>query len=331
MYKTILLIVFAIGTTLCHAATYTALGGNWATGGSWAGGVAPPSPGDGTDIVIIPLGVTIDITGTVNFNGTIDVFGNMNVGEGGFGGASGFLVMDENSTVISNSANVVDIGFFSASSLTIGAVTYNAITFPLLEFIAVFSGETFPLSTTEDGVTPVELLFFQAKNSDKNIYLSWATATEENFDYFALERSSDGEHFIEITQIQGMGDSFSRVDYSYQDEFPLIGRSYYRLRSVDFDGYTEIFDYVMVVVEGAASDFMVFPNPISNGAFSIQTNFELDTETTLIIYNSTGGIEKNYLLNSWLGEYQLDGLRPGSYLFRITTNSDVIVKRVLVN
>lgn len=128
-----------------------------------------------------------------------------------------------------------------------------------------------------------------------------------------------------------MGNSFSRVDYSFTDVFPLIGRSYYQLRSIDFDGYTEIFDYVMVVTERISSDFSVFPNPISTGEFSIQTNFKIEIDTKLTVYNSTGGIERNYTLNSWLGSYQLDGLRSGSYLFKMTSAEGSIVKRVSVN
>lgn len=332
MYKIVLIIAFAIGTTLCHSATIiaTASGGDWNNGASWVGGVVPVS---GVDDAVIPAGSTIEITGTVNFNGIIDVFGDLSIGI--FFGADGFLVMDDMSSLNINTGSTVFISTIAggSSTLTIGANTYTNYFLFLAEIIIyVAGGGTLPMSVTEAGVvTPVQLLFFEAKLTDNIVELKWATASEENFDYFALERSADGANFIEITQIQGMGDFFNRVDYSYEDELPLIGRSYYRLRSVDFDGYTEIFDYVMVKMEGVANQFNVYPNPISNNQFSIKTNFESESSSELIVYNSLGGIERTYLVSSWLNNYELDGLNAGTYLLKLVSKEGVITKRVLVN
>ena len=174
---------------------------------------------------------------------------------------------------------------------------------------------------------PVELIYFTGKANSDEVELTWATASEENFDYFSLERSVDGVDFKEITQIQGVGDSFERVDYEFTDAFPLKGISYYRLRSIDFDGYTEIFDYVMVEVDQASNDFSVYPNPIQNSQFSLQTNFVNDAELT--IYNNVGRIEVQFTINDWLSDYKLN-LPPGSYLFKVVTKEGVIVKRILI-
>lgn len=332
MYRIILIIAFAISATLCHSATITATasGGDWTNGASWVGGVVPVS---GVDDVVIPSGSTIEITGTVNFNGTIDVFGDLSIGV--FFGADGFLVMDDTSSLNINTGATIFISTIAggSSTLTIGANTYTNYFLFLAEIIIyIAGGGTLPMSVTESGVvTPIELLFFDAKTVDIKIALTWATASEENFDYFALERSSDGKTFIEIAQIQGMGDSYKRLDYSYIDEFPLRGKSYYRLRSIDFDGYTEIFEYVMVMVEGGIKDFNVYPNPISDSQFSLKTNFETEDEAELLIYNSLGGIERSFPINSWLNNYNLDGLNAGTYLLKLVSKEGVVTKRVLVN
>lgn len=339
MYKTILLIAFAISPTLCHSATITATptGGDWNDTGSWVGGVVPVS---GVDDVVIPAGSTVDIIGTVNFNGIIDVFGSLNIGTPpSFGpftpGVDGFLVMDDTSSLNVNTGSTVYINTIAggSSTLTIGTNTYTNYFLFLAEIITyIAGGGTLPLSVSEAGVvTPIVLLYFKAQTTTKHVELVWSTATEENFDYFALERSINGKEFIEIAQIKGMGESFSRVDYAYQDEFPLIGRAYYRLRSVDFDGYTEIFDYVMVVVEGAKANFMVYPNPITNGQFSLKTNFETEDPLELIIYNNMGGIERSYQIDSWMNNLDLGNLKSGSYLVKLISTQDVIIKRILVN
>ena len=126
-----------------------------------------------------------------------------------------------------------------------------------------------------------------------------------------------------------MGNTYQRQDYNFIDEFPLVGISYYRLRSVDFDGYTEVFDNAMVEVEGTNKDFSIYPNPIENNRFSIQTNFDID-QAELLIYDNMGNQQTRITINDWLSEQELSALRPGNYLFKLVSSEGVMVKRVLV-
>jgi hypothetical protein len=178
---------------------------------------------------------------------------------------------------------------------------------------------------------PIELLFFTAESNNDCIELNWATASEENFDYFSIERSTDGNDFKEVAMAEGSGYSMSRIDYSFTDEFPIEGISYYRLRSMDFDGYTEVFETVIVDVEGIAKDFNIYPNPIANGSFRIQTNFVESEVVKLFVYNNVGQIEDEFTIDSWLTTHELETSKKGLFLFKLFTPNCTIVKRVLVN
>ncbi len=83
---------------------------------------------------------------------------------------------------------------------------------------------------------PVELLSFTAKKVEKEVILNWSTATEINNSYFAIERSMDGENFMEIDQVAGAGNSNKIIAYSYTDRNVLTETTYYRLKQVDNDG-----------------------------------------------------------------------------------------------
>ncbi len=312
------------------AASYTAAvpGGEWSNPASWVGGVVPTSGGTGNSIVI-PSGSTITITddfitfnGTLTINGTLSLIGNTLWGE---------LDMDAASSVVVGATGQITSSGSSAWAWLNGIVIGSNIFAYWPALGAGSNPQTGPVTIDEaNGVMPVELLFFEAEVALQEVELTWATASEENFDYFALERSTDGQHFKEIAQIQGMGDSFTRQDYRFTDEFPMQGRAYYRLRSVDFDGYTEVFDYVMVEVKGVPADLQVYPNPVTNGAFSIKTNFEVN-EGQVQIYNAMGGVEKSYLVNDWMITYSANGLKPGSYVITLTTADKVLTKRLLIN
>jgi len=318
--KKVVLILFVF-SLLSHQmlAQYTALGGEWTSAGSWS----PSGPPTNGSTITITSGVTITITNTiVSFNGTVIIDGTLS-----FQGIAARLAMDANSTIIITSGGqiVSSTSFPLATGIRIGTnfVAYNA----------QFNGTTVtgPATITEGaGILPVEIIFFEAKTIGTQVDLTWATATEENFDYFSVERSTDGEEFKEIAQIQGMGESIVRVDYNYTDEFPIEGISYYRLRAIDFDGYSEVFEYQMVEVNGVVKDFTIYPNPIEGGQFSLQTNFEVGQDAQLIVYNSMGVIEVSLPITNWLTTHTLQNLDPGAYLFRLVSTEGIMVKRVLI-
>ena len=88
----------------------------------------------------------------------------------------------------------------------------------------------------DGGALPVELVRFIVSADDDFVALEWTTASEENFDYFSIERSEDGEGFYEIGTVAGHGDSQTPINYSFEDIDPIFGISYYRLNAIDYDG-----------------------------------------------------------------------------------------------
>ncbi len=98
---------------------------------------------------------------------------------------------------------------------------------------------------------PVELTTFSAKMLESHVQLNWETASEENADFFAIERSESGQEFTQIGTIQAAGDSDVPLQYSYLDEqvaHRFGGTLFYRLRTVDFDGSYEYSDITGVFI-----------------------------------------------------------------------------------
>ncbi|MBK5286317.1 MAG: T9SS type A sorting domain-containing protein [Bacteroidia bacterium] len=85
-------------------------------------------------------------------------------------------------------------------------------------------------------VLPVELINFTGYNIGTGNVLEWQTATETNNDYFILERSSVGIDFENIGTIDGHGNSTQLLNYKFNDNNPLSGINYYRLKQVDYNG-----------------------------------------------------------------------------------------------
>jgi hypothetical protein len=110
---------------------------------------------------------------------------------------------------------------------------------------------------------PIELLNFSAKPKMSTVELKWSTASETDNDFFTLERSKNGKDWVEIGTVEGAGTSNAQLDYSFEDESPLNGKSYYRLKQTDFNGDFEYSKVEHVTFEGLADNVQLFPNPTS--------------------------------------------------------------------
>lgn len=177
---------------------------------------------------------------------------------------------------------------------------------------------------------PVELLFFRGNEVNGKVNLSWATSTELNFDFFDVERSSDMKEFRSIGQARGHGTTKEKHEYSLQDEKPLIGRSYYRLKSVDFDGFTEYFK-VIVVDFLATKSFEISPNPTDGASLGFSLNFLPDNNTTIIVYDNVANVVGSFTPtdNSQAVIFP-NSLKSGMYYAKILAGDFVKVQRFVV-
>ena len=82
---------------------------------------------------------------------------------------------------------------------------------------------------------PVSWAGFDLMPKDQGCMLSWSTASEENCDYFTVERSFDGVNFEAIGSLQGAGTTQLKKFYTFEDRYPSDGINYYRIRQTDYD------------------------------------------------------------------------------------------------
>ncbi len=194
------------------------------------------------------------------------------------------------------------------------------------------------------GALPIELIYFKAKlNSEKQVDLTWATASEINNDHFTVERSSDGSQFEELLRKPGAGNSTNTLHYSDVDESPLNGYSYYRLKQTDYDGrYT--YSEIQTVKQKASGDdpdeselkiTSVFPNPF-NEKFTVSFMLKTSALVEIQLYNSSGQMVFKDKVNSNDGMNQYDfvdqmGLTKGMYFLNLIYNDQKQVQKIIKN
>jgi Secretion system C-terminal sorting domain len=108
---------------------------------------------------------------------------------------------------------------------------------------------------------PIKLLSFTGKTNGNVNDLFWATATETNTQWHIIERSADGlNNFVEVGRIAAAGNSTTQRNYTLTDKKPY-SRTYYRLRSLDFDGSEQFSNTVLLTQRSNGNTVNVFPNP----------------------------------------------------------------------
>lgn len=110
---------------------------------------------------------------------------------------------------------------------------------------------------------PVSLLNFSARKNNNSIDLSWATEVESDMSHYEIQRSSDGRNFLSLYTIQSRN-SVSRVNYSYNDNKPVNGIAYYRLKMVEVNGSTS-YSKIITVQFATGNTVTLYPTVWKKG------------------------------------------------------------------
>ncbi|MBU2020445.1 MAG: T9SS type A sorting domain-containing protein [Bacteroidetes bacterium] len=163
---------------------------------------------------------------------------------------------------------------------------------------------------------PVELINFTATTISENTReITWATASEINSRDFALLSSIDGMNFKEIYKQNSAGYSNAELQYSFIDRenLGLNKIVYYKLLQTDFNGKSEEFGPISLVIESPEAELLLYPNP-SSDFVNVRFN-ETFNPDILEIYNQNGKRIKqiNLKIRNTIDVHKMSS---GVYLFK---------------
>lgn len=182
---------------------------------------------------------------------------------------------------------------------------------------------------------PIELTSFEAIPSEKSVAINWTTASEKNNDFFEIQRSENAVDFETIGIVKGAGNSSFELNYSFEDQTPLNGTSYYRMKQTDYNGDTETFDIIAVEMRMKLEITSgVFPNPTTNSKIKVSIQHAQEDMITVRIYSLLGNLMdeqtfKNDNVNQFIQEIQLPESNQAVYL-EITQGNEFIGRHLVV-
>ena len=291
----------------------------------------------GTLTIIGGISISNNAGLTINQTGSMDVQGDIVANNGTSLTVNGDLNVDG------------DVTFEGSGEITVGDAGTIDITGSLDTGTATVDG-TGPITvdgTIEgtnsgdsqiNGALPVELIEFKAEYELEKVHVNWITVSEENNDFFTIERSADGINFEILDFIDGAGNANRLLKYEYTDRSPLDGIAYYRLKQTDFDGKFE-YSNIVTVNNETVSDYQtnIYPNPVqSNSQFTIKVSgFSPEAEMTIEIKNSIGNMVDSYIIYS-IGSgsvniiVETQNILPGIYFINFITNGEIKATKLIV-
>lgn len=190
-------------------------------------------------------------------------------------------------------------------------------------------------TTNGNSPLPISLLSFKAACENQVVNINWSTASEQNNDYFTVQRSKNATDFETVAIVQGAGNSNSTLNYNTKDNYPYGGTSYYRLMQTDFNGDFEVFSPVAVVcITGTNDAISLYPNP-ANTLVNVDLNISGSDEGQILVYDALGRkvLEQDVKPTQGANNYVLDiaKLNQGQYSIKFNLNNRTLpVQRLVI-
>jgi len=209
----------------------------------------------------------------------------------------------------------------TATPMVTNMLTGNSYSFQLtVTDVAGASGSAVTGVTVMMSALPVEFAYFKGQQNTGGNLLQWGTVTEQNNDYFSVERSEDGTRFTEIGTVAGAGTSNIAHDYSFTDTKATGATNYYRLKQVDKGGKYNMSKVIVVAGSNNTNAVRIYPSPVL-ASLSLVLNNDVKGKGKIEVYDATGRsvrqalISKNDKLLSTAVD--MNNLVPGVYVVEV--------------
>jgi len=275
-------------------------------------------------------GYTINGTGTISAKApaSLNLTGNLNTDSLLVKNVSDFTGIEVGmsvtgtgipaNTVITNTSS--SSGTITLSKAVTGAVTYAGSAVAL----TIFNGQ---------GVLPVKFTSFGVSfnRSANKVTAKWEIASEEKVTSYIIERSVNGTEFSSV----GVVAAANRSAYTFEDNNPIAGVSYYRIKALDIDGRSVYTSIAKISSAAGATDFTISPNPVKGNQIKINANNLEKNNYSIIVLNTSGQKVYNQDLGTISGALSKsimlpNQLQPGVYTIILRSNDQQVTERVII-
>ncbi|MCW3110543.1 MAG: type sorting protein [Segetibacter sp.] len=179
---------------------------------------------------------------------------------------------------------------------------------------------------------PITLSGFNINCSDGGPKLNWQTMSEENNNYFEIERSDNGASgWTSIGKYEAAGNSNVRKNYEFVD---LKGTSaFYRLKQVDKDGKFTYSSVQRSTCQPKQTNLFVYPVP-ARDMLNVVVGVDKNSKASILLVDLSGRTIRQLNTDLQKGTNNLRmnvaGLASGEYFLRVVGSEIVKTQKVTI-
>lgn len=172
---------------------------------------------------------------------------------------------------------------------------------------------------------PVELIDFSTFCYENSRKIHWSTASENNNDFFTLEKSIDGLTYDLVQNFEAALVKNTINEYVFEDFDLSNEQTYYRLSQTDLNGVRKTFDPIVSDCFGKTKKLnLEYVNYVSD-ELDVQISVAHNSENTISIYDLSGKLiaERTLELNKGKNKISLKNLNLNSGIYFIHVGNDL--------
>lgn len=173
-------------------------------------------------------------------------------------------------------------------------------------------------STSALIVLPVQFISFTGQLlPDETVSLTWEAITDQQHDYFEVEKSTDGSTYNSI------GKGPSAPPYKHLDTTPFPGNNIYRIKQVDKNGGITYSHSVTIYYNPVKYNVSVYPNPAKD-VINIKLNSSMTGRYIITIVDLAGRkIHEEKIMNGEGGrEISINFQKQAAQLYLVTIRNE---------
>lgn len=169
---------------------------------------------------------------------------------------------------------------------------------------------------------PVELIWFKVSYTNDQVLLKWQTAQSETGERFIIERSGDGNTWIQINEQSAIDEILVYQDI---DPSPKAGTNFYRLKMIDKINAVNYSTVQKVFVPSKNDLIKIYPNPAHKKIIVTGTMF---SHSEISVFDLSGKLlwQKKLSARQSMIEVDLPILSRGIYLVKV---GDAVKKLII--
>ena len=159
--------------------------------------------------------------------------------------------------------------------------------------------------------------------------LLWQTESEDETDWFVVEKSLNGTDFSELNRLKAAGTSNYVLNYSALDPAPSPIITYYRLRLIHKSGVVVYSDAIAIEGKEGIGGISVYPNPADEQLILVGSNLEHAKFSLMNALGQSFSIQPS-TANNQKAAFDISQFSPGVYYIVVSVDGITKTEKLLI-